>query len=243
MADRIDQFLSHRGFGTRSEVRRLIVHGRVRIDGKRVKSAGDHVEGGKVTLDGVEVPVGIESATLLFHKPLGYACSTDPAEAPLVEELVPEAYRHLGLNSAGRLDRETSGLLIMTDDGALIHRLTSPKAHRGKRYRIVYSGHLSSHAVDRVAKGLHLPDDPNPCLPARLDLGEDTPDGFHQAILVLQEGRYHQVRRMIAELGGFVERLHRDRIGGLDLPADLAPGQMREITDAELELLQHGDVP
>ncbi len=240
MADRIDQFLSHRGFGTRTDVRKVIAYGRVRINGRKVKSHGQHVEGGRVTVDGVEVPVGIETATLLFHKPLGYACSTDPAESPLVEELIPPEYQHLGLNSAGRLDRDTSGLLVMTDDGALIHRLTSPKAHRGKRYRIVYSGHLSSHAVDRVTKGIHLPDDPNPCLPADLRLEADDADGLHRATLILHEGRYHQVRRMIAELGGNVERLHRDRIGGLDLPQDLVPGAMREVTPAELELLLHG---
>jgi 16S rRNA pseudouridine516 synthase len=243
MPDRLDQYLSHRGFGTRSEVRTLIRQGRVRLDGRKAISHGQHVGQARVTVHGIEVPVGILSATLLLHKPLGYACSHDEAERPLVDELIPPAYAHLGLNTAGRLDRDTSGLLLFTDDGALIHRLTSPKLHRSKRYRIVYSGTLSSHAIERTAKGLHLADDPIPCLPARLRLEDDAPDGLHQATLILDEGRYHQVRRMIAELGGHVERLHRDRIGGLDLPADLAPGEAREITPEELELLQRGEIP
>ena len=236
MPQRIDQYLSHRGFGSRTEVKHLIARGRVRLDGKRILDPGFHLTEGLVTVDRHEVPMGISEATLIFHKPLGYACSTDPREEPLVESLIPPPYNTIGVNPAGRLDRDTSGLLILTTDGGLIHRLTSPKAAKPKRYRISYRGTLSSQAVSRVEKGLKLEDDPDACRPAQLILEgpEPTRPECSLATLILTEGRYHQVRRMIAELGGEVVRLHRDRIGTLDLPTDLLAGTMREITAEEL---------
>jgi 16S rRNA pseudouridine516 synthase len=176
----------------------------------------------------------------VFNKPLGYACSHDEREAPLVEELVPDAFRHLVLETAGRLDRDTSGLLVLTSDGNLIHALTNPRKHLEKRYRITYSGKLSAHAVKRCAKGIMLAGDAKPTLPAQLELEGVDEAGFGLATLHLHEGRYHQVRRMIADLGGEVVSLHRDRIGGLSLPVDLAPGQMREMSASEMRALMSG---
>lgn len=237
MATRLDAFLSHRGFGSRSQVRGIIRSGRVTLAGQVCRDQGEHVDGNVVRVDGQIIAEGVESATLLLNKPLGYACSHDPKEAPLVEELVPEEFRHLALETAGRLDRDTSGLLVVTSDGTLIHSLTNPRRHLVKRYRVAYSGKLSYHAVARCAKGMQLEGDPNPTLPAELELHGEDADGLGLATLHLHEGRYHQVRRMFAELGGEVVRLHRDRIGGLDLPDDLAPGQMREIRASELARL------
>jgi len=134
----------------------------------------------------------------------------------------------IAIEPAGRLDRDTSGLLICTTDGQLIHRLTNPKRAVWKRYRIGYTGELSAHAVERCASGLSLPDDDRPTLPARLEL-----HGAGEASLHLCEGRYHQVRRMIGALGGEVIRLHRDRIGALELPADLTPGMCRALRPDE----------
>ena len=238
MSDRLDAYLSHRGFGSRREVRNLIHSGRVRLNGKRTVDHGAAVKGGEVLVHNQPVKDAIYEATLLLNKPLGHACSHDPSEAPLIDELVPQPYAHLTMNTAGRLDRDTSGLLVLTTDGPLIHRLTNPKRHLEKRYRVDYSGTLSAHAVDRVAKGIQLEDDPKPTLPAELQLEAPGTDGLGRATLLLSEGRYHQVRRMFAALGATVERLHRDRIGDLDLPADLAPGDMRPITADELALLQ-----
>jgi 16S rRNA pseudouridine516 synthase len=184
-------------------------------------------------VDDLPIDEGATSATLVFHKPLGYACSHDPQEAPLVEALIPPAFQHLSLETAGRLDRDTSGLLVLTSDGNLIHALTNPRKHLEKRYRITYRGKLSAHAVKRCAKGILLEGDPKPTIPALLELDGEDDDGCGLATLHLHEGRYHQVRRMIAALGGEVIRLHRDRIGGLNLPTDLAPGQMREISASE----------
>ena len=239
MSDRLDGFLSQNGFGTRSAVRQLIHWGGVKVNGKTIREHGHLIKGGRVTVRGVEVVELITSATLVLNKPLGYACSHDPAEEPLVDVLVPKEFRHLAMNTAGRLDRDTSGLLLVTTDGPLIHQLTNPKKHLKKRYRVGYSGELSAHAVERVAKGIELEGDPKPTLPAELVLEGVGADGLGQATLHLSEGRYHQVRRMFEALGGKVERLHRDQIGGLDLPADLTPGTMRPITDEELERL-HG---
>ena len=239
MAYRIDAFLSHRGFGTRSQVREMIRRGRVTLAGVVCRDQGEHVAEREVRVDNTVVAVGVFAATLLLHKPIGYACSHDEREAPLMEELISAEFRHLSLEPAGRLDRDTSGLLVVTSEGDLIHQLTNPRRHLPKRYRIGYRGVLSSHAIERCAKGIELEGDPRPTLPAVLTLEAPAAD-LERATLILEEGRYHQVRRMIAALGGEVVTLHRDRIGDLDLPADLAPGQARIIADMELALLVSG---
>jgi 16S rRNA pseudouridine516 synthase len=240
MADRLDAFLSHRGFGSRSVVRGLVRSGTVTLNGKVCRDQSARVDGREVSVKGEVVPVGVYAATLILNKPRGYACSHDTREAPLVDELVPKEFAHLQLQCAGRLDRDTSGLIVITTDGELIHSLTNPRRHVLKRYRITYTGHLSHHAVARCAKGIKLPEDPRLTLPARLELDEVTEEGPNRATMLMSEGRYHQVRRMIHELGGEVVALHRDRIGALEIPADLASGVMREITDAERHEMMRG---
>ena len=233
MSERLDAYLSHRGFGSRSEVRDLIRGGAVALDGIVARDASRHVGDAVVTVRGATVADGPDAATLVLHKPIGYACSHDQSEAPLLEELIPAELRHLALEPAGRLDRATSGLIIVTTEGELIHALTNPRRKLVKRYRLTFSGRLSAHAVERCTKGIMLEGDPHPTLPAKLVLLDPDHRGLGRAILYLSEGRYHQVRRMIVALGGEVLTLHRDRIGGLDLPSDLAPGTAREITERE----------
>lgn len=239
--ERLDGYLAHRGFGTRSEARKLVRWGKVAIDGVTCNDPSRHVANNRITVRGVAVVDGPHSATLIMHKPLGYACSHDPAETPLIEALYPEALRHLPIETAGRLDRQTSGLLIVTTEGDLIHRLTNPRKKLSKRYRVGYTGELSSHAVERCTTGMMLDGDPRPTLPAKLVLLDEDGRGIKQAILYLSEGRYHQVRRMFAALGSEVVELHRDKIGGLELPADLAAGQCRALEERELTLLMAGD--
>lgn len=234
MGDRLDAFLAHQGLGTRSEVRALIRSGKVTVGGEVCRDFARHLRGEAVTARGIPVEVGVAAATLLVHKPLGLACSHDPAEAPLLETVYPAALAHLAIEPAGRLDRDTSGLIVCTTDGQLIHRLTNPKQAIAKRYRVGYAGKLSAHAAERCLKGILLAGDDRPTLPARLEL-----HGEGEATLHLIEGRYHQVRRMIAELGGEVVRLHRDRIGGLELPADLPAGGCREMREPEIAALFH----
>jgi len=238
VAERLDAFLAHRGHGSRSEVKARIRRGEVRVDGQVCRDPGIHVD---VTADirvGDEtVEDGLHEATLILHKPVGYSCSHDQRESPTVDALIPESHRHLPIEWAGRLDRMTSGLLVLTTEGDLIHRLTNPRRKLAKRYRIAYSGRLSSHAVERCAKGIVLDGDPRPTLPAKLVLLDPDGEGLGHALMTLHEGRYHQVRRMIAALGGEVVRLHRDRIGGLDLPGDLPAGAIRDLDARERRLL------
>jgi 16S rRNA pseudouridine516 synthase len=177
-----------------------------------------------VTLDEEAVVSPEEERDWLLHKPVGLACSHDVRESPLVFDLLPERLRRRGLRIAGRLDRDTSGLLVLSDDGDLVHRLTHPARKLPKRYRVAFEGELVEDAVARCAEGLLLPGDARPTRPAELRL-----EGPGRATLVLREGRTHQVRRMVRVLGGRVVALHRDRIGGLDLPGDLAPGEGRPL--------------
>lgn len=222
---RLDAYLSRAGLASRKDARRLIARGRVRVDGEIARDASRRVRDEAIELDGVRVDSPVAPLDLLLHKPTGVACSHDAREAPLVFDLLPEGWRRRGLNIAGRLDRDTSGLLVLTTDGDLVHRLTHPARKLGKRYRIGYSGTLVDDAVRRCREGLRLEGDERPTRPAALVV--ESPG---LATLTLREGRTHQVRRMIRALGGRVVTLHRDRVGGLDLPDDLAPGDARPLS-------------
>ena len=242
MGERLDAWLAHRGFGTRSEARDLVRSGAVAVDGEIVRDTALRIFDERIAVRGVEVERKPDSATMLLHKPTGLSCSHDQREAPLIDELVPAQWKHLAMDSAGRLDRDTSGLLIVTTEGALIHQLTNPRKKLTKRYRIGYRGPLSAHAVERCAKGMLIEGDPRPTLPAKLVIERTVPPPeLSSATLYLNEGRFHQVRRMISELGGRVVTLHRDRIGRLALPSDLPVGGMRPITPEELALLLDSD--
>lgn len=233
---RLDAYLARCGVGTRSEVSKLIRAGRVTVDGELCRSAKHKVaEHQQVLLDGAPQVAPPEVLHLLLNKPTGYAVSRDPAEAPLFTELLPAAYQHLPLQPAGRLDRDTSGLLVVTSSGSLIQRLTHPKRQHPKRYQVRFEGSLPGDAVARFAAGMTLEEDPKPTRPAILQPGADG-----QAVAILHEGRYHQVRRMFAALGCEVTTLHRDRIGELDLPPDLALGDCREASEEELAALGTG---
>jgi len=231
---RLDAYLARAGLGTRSEMRKLVRSGRVQVDGVACRSAARLLaEGARVCVDDELVEAPPEVVHAVLHKPCGYACSHDPGEAPLVEELLPASWLRLGVQPAGRLDRETSGLLVLSSEGGLIHRLTHPRHKLPRRYRVGFEGELPPDAVERCRAGLVLANEERPLLPAELRV-----EGPGRATLVLREGRYHQVRRMFAALGAHVVRLHRDRIGGYDLPADLEPGDLRLLDASDLARLQ-----
>lgn len=236
MARRLDAFLARAGCGTRSEVSRLIRAGRVTVDGELCKKAKQAIDGQVVELDGAVIGPTPDVLHLLMHKPTGYAVGRDPREAPLFVELLPSQYQHLPLQPVGRLDRDSSGLLIVTTEGALIQRLTHPGRQHPKRYRVTYTGELPPDAVARFAAGMTLPEEFRPTRPAQLTVDSTGPDGG-EATTILHEGRFHQVRRMFALLGCEVTALHRDRIGELDLPADLAVGDCRVLSEDELACL------
>lgn len=242
-AEPLDRFLARRGVGTWAAVRGLIQTCRVRVDGVVCKHYRRALTAASVVLvDGQPVTDGEDASTLICHKPAGVACSHAPQDTPLIYELVPTAWRHANLQTVGRLDRDTTGLILFTIDGSWAQRIVAPRRARWKRYRLAYGGTLAGDAEARVAAGLSIAGDDTPCLPARLTREGAAGDGLHLATLELSEGRHHQVKRMIAALGGHVERLHRDRIGGLELPTDLAPGTMRIITASEAAAAGGGEM-
>jgi len=229
---RLDAYLARAGLASRREARGLIRRGEVYVDGEICRDAARRIGSESVVLGGQNVDSPADIRDFLLHKPVGFSCSNDEREAPLLRELLSETLRRRSLRIAGRLDRATSGLVILTVDGDFVHRLTHPARKIPKRYRIEYTGELASDAVARCRAGFRLKGEDRPTRSARLEL--DRPG---QATLVLREGRTHQVRRMIRMLGGEVIALHRDRVGTLDLPPDLGPGEWRPLEREERLLL------
>ena len=227
---RLDRLLGNLGYGSRRDVAGLCRSGRVMFDGLRVATADLKVPlapelRARLTVEGEPLDP-LPGLVLVLNKPLGLTCSHDEA-GPLVYDLLPPRWRRRDppLSSAGRLDKDTTGLLILTDDGALLHRIISPKSRAPKRYRASLAEPLRPDAAEIMASGtMMLNGEDRPLLPAVLAL--ETPT---EAIVTIVEGRYHQVRRMMAALGSRVVALHRESIGKLILPHDLPPGGFREL--------------
>jgi 16S rRNA pseudouridine516 synthase len=222
---RIDQLLASLGYGSRREVREAVGAGRVAVRGRPAADPGTRADPGEVTIDGE--PLDHPGELLIaLNKPEGRVCSHDPAEGPSVYGLLPERWqrRNPPVTSVGRLDKETTGLLLLTDCSALVHRLTSPRHKVPKVYRATLGCALPPGAERAFSSGkLVLPGDDRPCAPASLRL-----TGEREAEVVLTEGRYHQVRRMFASQGCPVLELQRIRIGALEL-GKLAPGKWIEL--------------
>jgi 16S rRNA pseudouridine516 synthase len=222
---RLDQLLANLGYCSRREARDWLRAGRVAVGGEPAGDVGQKAAPADVRVDGesLDHPEGV---LLLLHKPLGLVCSHGESEGPNVYSLLPERWRrrHPVVTSIGRLDKDTSGLLLLTDQSPLVHRLTSPKHKVPKVYRATVDRDLDAQLVALFAGGtLLLPGETAPCAPAELRLVAP-----REATLTLTEGRYHQVRRMFAVAGATVLTLHRERFGSLDL-GELAPGQWREL--------------
>jgi 16S rRNA pseudouridine516 synthase len=227
---RLTQVLFSQGFGTRRECAGLIDAGYVRIGGAVVDDPQAEVdtEGFVFEVDGRAWPYR-EKALVLLHKPAGYECSQKPRHHPSVLSLLPAPLRHRGVQPIGRLDEDTTGVLLLTDDGALIHRWTSPKHHVPKVYEVRTKHPVDETQLAKLREGVVLDDDPQP---VRATDAQST--GEHSLQLTLTEGKYHQVKRMLAAAGNRVEALHRSAFGALQLPADLAPGQWRWVDAAEI---------
>ena len=217
------QILFSQGFGTRRRCATLIADGQVQVAGVTQDDplAELAVERLEFTVQGQTWPYHAK-ALVLLHKPAGYECSAKPRHHPSILSLLPAPLRERGLQPVGRLDEDTTGLLLMTDDGTLIHRLTSPKHHVHKVYDVRCKHPLAADTVARLCSGVVLDDDP---APVRAVACEAT--GLSSLRMTLEEGRYHQVKRMLAAAGNRVESLHRSAFGVWPLPADLAAGQWR----------------
>jgi 16S rRNA pseudouridine516 synthase len=234
---RLDKFLADAGAGTRSEVKKYIQKGRITVDGACIKRPECKVDPlvSEITLDGSPVEAAPEFVYYLLHKPAGYVTATEDAREATVMELVPSTRK--GLFPVGRLDKDTEGLLLITDDGALAHRLLSPKKHVDKTYYARVEGLLGEASIRQTEEGLDIGDD-KPTLPAKLEiLGTDEGQRTCEILLTIREGRYHQVKRMVEVLGGRVTYLKRLSMGGLTLPEDLEKGQCRPLTEQELKRL------
>ena len=229
------KLIANLGYGSRKQVQLMFREGRVTDPAGEVLYADDAVGHDQVRIDGepLDPPQGL---LLLLHKPVGYTCSTkDPGR--VVYDLLPPRYRLRDplLSTVGRLDRDTSGLLLMTDDGALLHRITSPKAKLEKVYEATLAADLRGDEAEVFGSGtLMLESEKTPLAPAGFQAL-----GPRRARITLVEGRYHQIRRMFAAVGNHVETLHRLSLGGLGLDA-MAPGEWRVLGDGDRRVIFGG---
>lgn len=224
---RLDKFLADAGLGTRSEIKNIIRQGRVLVEGETVKKPERQVsEQAEVQVDGKAYRLRGQ-VVLMLHKPAGYVTSTRDPRDPTVMELLPEEYQDLF--PIGRLDKDTEGLLLFTNDGDLGHRLTSPRHQVEKEYFAVTQGEITEEDIAAFREGLTLADGTH-CLPAEL---RTCPGG---CLVTVREGKYHQVRRMLASRGKPVVYLKRLREGGLEL-GELAKSEYRELTPEEVKIL------
>ncbi len=195
------------------------------VGGQRAEAADQKARAAEVWVDGepIDSPEGI---LVLLHKPAGYVCSHDAKEGPRVFDLLPKRWlkRNPPVTTVGRLDKDATGALLISDQGSLVHRWTSPKHHVTKLYEVTVDRDLDTKLVGVFASGeLRLDEEPKPCLPAKLEIV-----GAREARLELTEGKYHQVKRMFASQGWIVTRLHRSRFGEFEL-GDLSVGQWRKL--------------
>ena len=227
---RLDKLLSEAGVASRKELKTMIRAGRVTVDGKVAASPEMKVDGqaADVRVDGQ--PVGKQRLILLMlHKPAGVVTSTEDPRDRTVMELIPQEYRYLDPKPVGRLDKETEGLLLFTNDGQLAHKILSPRHRVWKRYYAEHEGEAGQADVDAFAEGITLKDGDR-CLPAKL-----IPQGVGKSLVEVCEGKYHQVRRMLASRGMPVTYLKRISEAGLEL-GDLPAGQCREVALSELSV-------
>jgi 16S rRNA pseudouridine516 synthase len=233
----LQDILFSQGFGTRRVCAGLVQQGHVTVGGQSCTDAAAHFEpvGLVFSVQGVAWPYQ-ERAYLMLHKPAGTECSQKPSTWPSIYTLLPSPLRQRpqkgpvqGVQAVGRLDQDTTGLLLLTDDGQFIHRMNSPRHHVPKVYEVGVRHPVDEHQLRKLLEGVVLDDDPEPVRAAACEA-----TGATSLRLTLTQGKYHQVKRMIAAVGNRVETLHRSRIGGLVLPADLAPGQWRWLTPDDL---------
>lgn len=233
----IERLLHSQGFGSRKECRALIRAGLVAVAGRILDNPAEEFapEGLEFSVDD-ETWVYREQAYLMLHKPAGYECSRHPQFHPSVFALLPDMLANRDVQCVGRLDQDTTGLLLLSDDGQFIHRWSSGKKRTPKVYEVTIKHPVDDALVAALLAGVELVDEPAPIAAAAcLQTGE------RSLRLTITEGKYHQVKRMIGAAGNRVEALHRSRVGGLELDAGLSPGQWRWLEAADLRQLADYD--
>ncbi|WJP97222.1 pseudouridine synthase [Macrococcus bovicus] len=230
---RLDKFLANHGMGTRTEVKQLIKKGSVQVNEVIVRKADYQLnpETDQVLCQGEEVRY-VDELFIILNKPAGVISATEDHLHDTVIDLMPE-YQHFQLHPVGRLDKDTEGLLILTTDGQFTHDVLSPKKHVNKTYYAELDGTVTDETVAQFAAGITL-DDGYRCMPAALKIIKS-----HIIEVTIQEGKFHQVKRMFQAVGSTVTYLKRIQMGGLELPADLATGAYREMTAEEINRVQH----
>ncbi|TLS54228.1 rRNA pseudouridine synthase [Paenibacillus antri] len=235
---RLDKMLSHLGYGSRSEIRKYAKEGRIAVNGRKAKDSGETVDPAKdeVVFDGAVVRYR-EFIYLMLHKPAGVVSATEDNRDRTVVDLLSPEQAAFEPFPVGRLDKDTEGLLLLTNDGQLAHRLLSPKKHVPKTYYADVAGVVKSEDGEAFARGVTL-DDGYVTLPAKLVVLESGPTSRIE--LTITEGKFHQVKRMFEAVGKKVVYLKRLSMGSLSLDPELPLGAVRELTDEELENLRMG---
>ena len=234
MTLRLDKLLADAGWGSRSETRRAIRAGRVTVDGAAVLDPSVHVDADRqtVTVDGQDAGYRAHDY-LMLHKPAGVVSATEDPTEPTVISLLPPRYQRRGLFPAGRLDKDATGLLLLTNDGALCHAMTAPGRGIARVYQVLLDKPVGSEDISAFTRGLMLPDGES-CLPAALTIDSDR---SREAGVTIYEGKYHQIKRMFAARGLRVISLKRLSHGPLLLDEDLPPGAWRPLDETELRML------
>lgn len=233
--ERLDKILSSQNLGSRRETGELIRAGRVSVNGTPVRKPGFQADPqtDQILLDGSPVEVK-KNLTLMMNKPAGVLSASRDTRAQTVVDLLPQNWRRRGMFPAGRLDRDTTGLLILTDDGAMAHRMLAPKSHVQKWYEAVLASPVTEQDREAFRNGIVLSGG-EACLPADLQVLCEGPEPLVQVKIC--EGKFHQIKRMFLARENCVKELRRVRIGGLCLDPLLAPGEARELTKSELDAI------
>jgi len=229
---RLDKFLAHSTGLSRKEVKRALHSKSVTVNGAMVRDASFQLQEDAEVLFNKQLVSAPKHRYLMLNKPQGYVCSNEDPNHPTVAGLLDTEIRANELNIAGRLDVDTTGLLLVTTDGQWLHKITSPNHKQAKRYLVETADAIAVQTIDLFAKGVALKGEKNLTKPAVLEIIET-----HMAYLTITEGKYHQVKRMFAATGNKVLELHRDRIGNIALDEQLELGEYRALSESEIAQL------
>jgi 16S rRNA pseudouridine516 synthase len=240
---RLDRMLSGQGIGTRKEIKEILSGGSVKVNGKTASCSAMKIntEKDEVCVNGSPLKYK-EHVYIMMNKPSGAISASDDPRTETVIDLLPQSLRRPGLFPAGRLDRDTEGFMLITDDGVFAHNILSPKKHVEKEYTAVIDSPVSEEEIYRFENGLVIDGDFK-CLPAKLRLLEcDWSNGGARVLITIHEGKFHQIKRMFKALGHEVLYLKRTAMGGLRLDGSLLPGEARELMPEEVDLITSGNV-